>query len=144
LMVIGHFDPAHLPDALAAQVERVKFSTYTKYTAALARADCAVMPLCDDIFNRCKSAVRVIDAASVGVASIVGTVGDLQNVVVDGKTGFVAKSPQDWQRALERLAADQSTARDMGKAARADLESRWQGSDAAHIIAPELIKWVEG
>ena len=144
LMIIGHFDPAHLPEALAAQVETVKFSTYTKYTAALARADCAVMPLCDDIFNRCKSAVRVIDAASVGVASIVGTVGDLQNVVVDGKTGFVAKSPQDWQRALEKLAADQSTARAIGKAARADLESRWQGSDASHIIAPELIRWVEG
>lgn len=142
LMVIGHFDPSHLPAVLAPQIETVKFSTYTKYTAALARADCAVMPLCDDIFNRCKSAVRVIDAASVGVPSVVGTVGDLQNVVVDGKTGFVAKGARDWQRHLEALAA--GAARKMGDAARADLEARWQASDASHIIAPELIKWVEG
>jgi glycosyltransferase involved in cell wall biosynthesis len=143
LMVIGHFDPAHLPSELVAQVETVKFSTYTKYTAALARANCAVMPLCDDIFNRCKSAVRVIDAASVGVPSIVGTVGDLQNVVRDGTTGFVAKTPQDWQRALETLGSDVKAARAMGGAARADLEARWAGSDASHIIAPELVKWVE-
>lgn len=144
LMVIGHFDLAHLPGRLAEQVETVKFATYPKYTAALARANCAVMPLSDDIFNRCKSAVRVIDASSVGVPSVVGTVGDLQSVVVDGKTGFVAKTPQDWQRALETLAADPGAARAMGQAARADLETRWQGSDADHIIAPELIKWVEG
>ena len=142
-MVIGHFDPDHLPEDLVDRVETVKFSTYTKYTAALARAHCAVMPLCDDIFNRCKSAVRVIDAASVGVPSIVGTVGDLQNVVQDGKTGFVATSPPAWQRALETCAADVAATRAMGAAARADLETRWQASDADHIIAPELIKWVE-
>jgi len=144
LMVIGHFDPRHLPSELLAQVETVKFSTYTKYTAALARANCAVMPLCDDIFNRCKSAVRVIDAASVGVPAIVGTVGDLENVVVHGKTGIVTRTPRDWQHALEQMAADVQATRAMGQAARDDLETRWQASDASHIIAPEVLEWVQG
>lgn len=143
LMLIGHFDPDHLPDALVDQVEAVKFSTYDRYLAALAKADCAVMPLCDDIFNRCKSAVRVIDAASVGVPSIVGTVGDLSNVVRDGETGVVAQSTEDWAEAFRNISADADKARTMGQAARSDLEAQWSGSDSPHIIAPELLNWVK-
>ncbi len=143
LMLIGHFDPDHLPEALVDQVEEVKFSTYDRYLASLAKADCTVLPLCDDIFNRCKSAVRVIDAASVGVPSITGTVGDLQNVVRDGETGFIAQTKDDWATALETLSSDVSKSRQMGQAARSDLETRWSGSDAAHIIEPELLNWVK-
>ena len=143
LMLIGHFDPDHLPEALVDQIEAVKFSTYDRYLATLAKADCAVMPLCDDIFNRCKSAVRVIDAASVGVPSIVSTVGDLSNVVRNGETGFVAQSTDDWTVALETLSANADKTSQMGQAARDDLESRWSGSDAAHIIAPEILNWVK-
>lgn len=143
LMLIGHFEPAHLPDGLVGQVEAVKFATYDKYLAALARANCAVMPLCDDLFNRCKSAVRVIDAAAVSVPSLVGTVGDLKNVVRHGETGLVSQTAEDWARALETLAADPGAAREMGAAARKDLEERWHGSDAPHIISPDVLKWID-
>ncbi len=143
LMLIGHFDVTHLPEALAEQVDVVKFSTYGRYLSSLAGMDCAVMPLCDDVFNRCKSAVRVIDAASVGVPSVVGLVGDLRHVVRDGTTGMIARTPQDWQDALEAMAEDRGrAARVMGAAARQDLESRWSGSDAPHIIDPALLDWV--
>nr|WP_246455839.1 glycosyltransferase [Sulfitobacter aestuariivivens] len=144
LLVIGHFDQKHLPEALVDQVESVSFSTYPKYAAALARADCAVMPLSDDIFNQCKSAVRVIDAASVGVPSIVGTVGDLKNVVRDGETGFVASDKADWATALETLGRDAALARQMGQAASRDLEETWVGSDSAHIVSSEVLEWVKG
>lgn len=144
LMVLGHFDLSHLPKALGPRIERVKFTGYADYLAALARANCAVMPLCDDIFNQCKSAVRVLDAASVGVPSIVGTVGDLHNVVRPDVTGFVATGAGQWAGALRALAEDPAAGRAMGQAARRDLERRWQMSAQDHIIAPELIEWVEG
>lgn len=143
LMLIGHFKPEHLPEGLIDQVETTKFGTYALYLEALARANCAVMPLCDDIFNRCKSAVRVIDASAVAVPSLVGTVGDLSAVVKHGKTGFVAQEISDWTNALEALAADPALGRKMGNAARVDLETRWHGSNDAHIISPEVLKWVE-
>lgn len=143
LMLIGHFKPEHLPEGLIQQVETTKFGTYALYLEALARANCAVMPLCDDIFNRCKSAVRVLDASAVAVPSLVGTVGDLAAVVKHGETGFVSVRPSDWIDALETLAADPALQRKMGQAARDELEARWHGSDGAHIISPEILKWVE-
>lgn len=143
LMLIGHFKPEHLPKELVRQVETTRFGTYGSYLAALARANCAVMPLCDDIFNRCKSAVRVLDASAVGVPSIVGGVGDLKNIVRDDETGFVARTTADWVAALEALAKDPGLGRKMGQAARHDLETVWHGADGPHIIAPELLDWVE-
>jgi glycosyltransferase involved in cell wall biosynthesis len=144
LLLMGHFNVAHLPDAVATRTEIVTFATYDKYLATLARAVCAIMPLADDIFNRCKSAVRVIDAASVGVPSIVGTVGDLQNVVRHGKTGIIARTPQDWHDALVRFESARAATALMGRAARRDLETRWSAQNADYIIAPEIVDWVRG
>ncbi|SFJ71099.1 glycosyltransferase [Jannaschia pohangensis] len=144
LMLLGHVDLKRLPGALADKAEVAAFSTYDKYLAALARADVAVMPLADDIFNRCKSAVRVIDAASVSVPAIVGPVGDLPQMIRDGETGVVADGPAAWAAALEMLSTNKGQAAAMGRAARTDLETRWTGQAADHIISPGLIDWVRG
>ncbi|MDF3415049.1 glycosyltransferase [Sulfitobacter sp. M57] len=143
LMLIGHFDLTHLPEGLKPQIETVAFRDYDRYLSAVARADCTVMPLCDDAFNRCKSAVRVLDAASVGVPSIVAGVGDLASVVNSGETGIVVQQGGSWMQALREIAACPKAAAQMGRNARANLEERWCASDQPHIIAPELIEWVE-
>lgn len=144
LMIVGHFDEKHLPAVFRDRIEKHPFTTYEDYLATLAGADCAVMPLTDDIFNRCKSAVRVIDAASVGVPSIVGTVGDMANMVRHEETGFVAQQASGWGAALDALASDRAAAREMGRRARSDLESRWSGLAEPHIVSPELLEWVQG
>lgn len=144
LTILGHFDTTLLPEGLRDRVETHGFSTYTRYLKALARCNVAIMPLTDDAFNRCKSAVRVIDAASVGVPSLVGTVGDMQAMILPGQTGMVLETTRDWGAALDGLGADPDAARAMGQAARADLEARWGGVPEAHIIDPEVLEWVRG
>lgn len=143
LMVLGHFDATRLPKAISSRIEAHPFTSYGDYLGHLAQANCAVMPLADDLFNRCKSAVRVIDAAAVSVPSITGTVGDLAQMIQPGQTGFVAEQPADWTNALEHLARDPAAAAEMGRRARAELELNWSGSDASHIISPELLQWVK-
>ncbi|WP_274594859.1 glycosyltransferase [Parasedimentitalea marina] len=123
---------------LQKQVETHPFTTYARYLETLALADCAIMPLANDIFNSCKSAVRVIDAASVGVPSIAGTVSDMAHVIRAGETGLIADEPEAWTTAFEQLARDPDTARKMGNAARADLETRWSGQPEDHIISPKF------
>jgi len=144
LMILGHFDERLLPESLRGRIEKHAFSTYDAYLRILAQADCALMPLTDDIFNQCKSAVRVIDASAVGVPSIVGTVGDMCNVTVDGRTGLVVKDGTGWLRALETLAGDRDQAAEMGRSARRDIETRWAGGEGAHIVSPDVIEWVKG
>jgi len=147
LAILGHFDTQRLPQALRGQIETHRFATYDRYLATLATADCAVMPLTDDIFNRCKSAVRVIDAAAVGVPAVVGRIGDMAQMVQDGVTGRVlpAGAAAGWGAALEELAAENgAAAARMGQAARADLEANWAGQPALPIVEPEVLEWVRG
>lgn len=142
LMILGHFDRNRLPRAMARQVEWHGFSDYDGYLQTLAQADCAVMPLSDDLFNRCKSAVRAIDAAAVGVPVICSAVGDFPNVIEPGRTGLIAHNPQDWADALRRLVTDPKGARAMGLRARRTLEMRWSGQPHPHIIDRALSDWV--
>lgn len=143
LLVLGHFRPELLSETLRSRIETQPFSDYATYLGHLARADAAVMPLADDLFNRCKSAVRVIDAAAAGVPAIVGTVGDLSAMIDPGVTGFVAATPADWTTAFETLAADKAATTEMGQKARLGLENRWSANASDPIIDPELVSWVK-
>ncbi|MGR3637587.1 MAG: glycosyltransferase [Shimia sp.] len=143
LVILGHFNLKLLPEGLRGQVETHPFSDYETYLEKLASVDCAVMPLTDDIFNRCKSAVRVIDAASVGVPSIVGSVSDMAEVVDDGQTGHVIASGGSWAEALDKMATDQTRTKEMGRQARQLLESRWSARLDAPVVDPEIIRWVQ-
>jgi len=142
LLILGHFRTDLLPKAMRGQVETRPFTGYDEYLTHLARADAALMPLADDLFNRCKSGVRVIDAASVGVPSIVGTVGDMATLLTPGETGFVARTGPHWTTALEVLAREPGMAAQMGRRARADLETGWSARLTAPVVESGLIDWV--
>ena len=142
LTIIGRFDTQKLPKRVQNRVEMHPFTDYATYMKLLATVDCVVMPLCDVVFNRCKSAVRVLDAASVGVPAIVSSVGDLHTLVKSGETGFVAARNQDFSDALNTLAADPKAAQVMGQKARQNIEDNWSGQDVPHIIDPEIMRWV--
>jgi glycosyltransferase involved in cell wall biosynthesis len=144
LVVLGHFDKNLLPGELRDQVEMHPFSTYDHYLHNLAMVDCAVMPLTDDAFNRCKSAVRVIDASAVSVPSLVGTVSDMANFVQDGQTGHVIGEGGSWLDALEGLARDPKQTRAMGKTARQVLQSEWCARLDPPVLDREVLDWVRG
>lgn len=144
LVIMGYFDRKLLPPALARRTRIVGFADYPDYLAHLARADCVVLPLNDDAFNRCKSAVRALDAAAVGVPCIVSDVGDLPNVVRHGHTGLVAETDADWIAGLRQMAASSEMVAQFGLAARREIETQWCASDAPHIIDPEMLRWIEG
>ena len=142
LLILGHFPQDTLPEDLEGQIHYEPFTTYTRYLQHLAAADCAVMPLADDPFNRCKSAVRVIDAASVGLASVVSDVGDLAAVVRHGRTGLVAGQGNSWRDLLEELALDRSRTAAIGNEARRDLEKRWSARLEAPVMDTDFARWV--
>ena len=144
LLLLGHVERGKLSRALAARTDTTPFSNYDAYLNTLARANCAVMPLADDVFNQCKSAVRVIDAAAVSIPSIVGPVGDLAHMIQDGQTGHIAHTSDDWFATLTDLAADPQRTTEMGAAGRRDLEKRWSDPQASKCVAPEIIDWVKG
>ncbi|MEM6374608.1 MAG: hypothetical protein AAF672_04645 [Pseudomonadota bacterium] len=144
LVIQGHFDLKLLPQSLRDRVEMHKFRDYNRYLETLATVHCALMPLTDDPFNRCKSAVRVIDAASVAVPSIVGRVSDMAAMVQDGVTGRILDQGSGWRAALEEMAADRAMTAAWGQAARTELLANWTAQPRWPVVEPDLIAWAKG
>jgi len=82
----------------------VPFSFYPTKLRGL-RFDIGIAPLIDNEFNRCKSAIKFYEMAIAG-ATFVGSKTVYSVEVVDGETGFIVESGQEWVNTLNMLIKD--------------------------------------
>jgi SAM-dependent methyltransferase len=90
---------------------------YETYQDLLARSEISFMPLADTPFNRCKSDLKFIEAASYRVTALASHV-VYANTVQDGRTGMLFRDTNELQRHLARLVSDPQLGRSIGGAAR--------------------------
>lgn len=85
-------------------------ASYPRFPGFLRRAarwDLAIAPLVDDPFTRCKSDIKLLDYAALGVPGIYSDVPAYRESVRDGETGLlVPNEPYAWEGALERMLGD--------------------------------------
>ena len=93
---------------------------YPTYLGLLGGSDISFMPLADTPFNRCKSDLKFIEAASHRVTPLASrTV--YSGSVRDGQTGMLFADVTELRDKLRRLLADRPAARAMADAARAEV-----------------------
>ena len=93
---------------------------YDAYQDALARSEICFMPLADTPFNRCKSDLKFIEAASFRVAALASpTV--YADSIEDGRTGMIFRDPAELQQRLVRMLANPDQARGLADAARREV-----------------------
>ncbi len=90
---------------------------YATYLSLLAGCEFSFMPLADGPFNRCKSDLKFLEAASCGVTAIASNV-VYANTIEDGRTGVLFRDARELQQKLLHLIAQPDSARAMGLAAR--------------------------
>ena len=93
---------------------------YDTYRSLLAESEICFMPLADTPFNRCKSDLKFIEAASFRVAALASpTV--YAGSIEDGRTGLIFRNAQELQQRLIRLVATPAAAKGLAEAARAHV-----------------------
>ena len=105
---------------------------------SLSEVHVGLAPLTDDAWSRGKCGFKVLQyfaAAKPVVASPVGVNADL---VEEGKTGFHARTTDDWVEALGNLAADPDLRARMGAAGSAMVESGYGREQTAERLADFL------
>lgn len=135
LKVIGYLN---LPDSfkdLARRIDVLPFSGYQDYLAELAQCDFSIVPLVDDAFNDCKSAIRYLDAASVGVPTLASAVGDMKHVVKNGETGITV-SNSGWTEALHRMTTDAGLRQRLSAAALTDVRANHSTTGLFDRLSP--------
>lgn len=99
--------------------------------------DVGVMPLTDDPWSRGKCAFKLIQCMACGVPVVASPVG-ANNEVVTAQCGILADGDSAWLDALERLVADESLRRSMGRACRERVEQHYSLAVAAPRLAAVL------
>jgi glycosyltransferase involved in cell wall biosynthesis len=132
LVIVGHFDLAAVPELApyAARIEIRPAVSLLGLHAEVARFDVNLAPLeTGNPFCEAKSPIRCTTAALVAVPSVVAATAPLQAAVIDGETGLVARSIDDWGTMIARLLNEPVRRAAFGAAARIDVIARF-GPDA--------------
>src|SRR5207245_190948 len=99
------------------EVETLPWS-HVSEVDAIRQFDIGIMPLPDEPWERGKCGYKLIQYMGCGVPVIASSVGVNAKIVVHGRTGLLANTPQEWLAALRTLLADAMLRRSMGLAGR--------------------------
>lgn len=105
---------------------------------ALKRYDIGLMPLPDQDWSRGKSGGKARTYMASTVVPVVSAIGYNNELLRHGETGFLCKTKDDWRKALEKLISDKALREKMARAARKDVEERFDPAGQAAKIAALL------
>jgi len=124
--------PVRLPQSLAgfeAQIRCVSLSGWAEFQEAMADWDIALAPLTHSAFNDAKSAIKWLEAASLGVPVIASPAASFRRAIMHGETGLLAGTRRQWRAALRRLIHDPLERARLGRTALQTALSDWQLTD---------------
>ncbi len=120
------------------KVENVPWSAQAE-VGALAEADVGIAPLPDNPWTRGKCAFKVLQYMAASLPVIASPVGANRDVIVDGETGILAGSAEQWREAIEKL-SDRALRMQMGAAGRRRVEAEY----AEPVIVERVLATLRG
>jgi glycosyltransferase involved in cell wall biosynthesis len=80
--------------------------------------DIAIAPSEDTVFNRSKTWIRALEMGALGIPIVAQNSLPYSDYVIDGKTGFLVDTEQEWEDRLNELIHDPEMRAEMGAAAK--------------------------
>jgi glycosyltransferase involved in cell wall biosynthesis len=104
--------------------------------ADIAAADVGISWVPDDQWSRGKCGLKVLQYMAAGLPVVANPVGVQADLVRNGETGLLARTPAEWVEALRLLAGDPGLRRRLGEAGRRRVEAEFSiASGAARWLA---------
>lgn len=140
LTLVGEIDLGRFPELrdCMAQIEARPRVRWCDLPREVARFDVNLAPLePGNPFCECKSEIRCTMASMVGVPTIASPTLPQRGAIIDGASGWIAWSPEDWERGLKEALSSAECRMRRGIAARDDAKMRfgWANAGSAWVIA---------
>lgn len=92
-------------------------------------ADILITPLTEDIYNKCKSNIKFLEGSSAKKPGVWQRIRQYEEIVKDGKNGFLAGKDTEWYKAIKALIDDPVLRQRMGEEAFTTVEDEHQIQD---------------
>jgi hypothetical protein len=126
----GPLGPELLPGRM---VEHPWRASVRRYYLGLSM-DIGIGPLAPTMFNACKSSLRAVEYAALGIPAVLSDEPPYRGWVDDGVTGVLISRDQSWRGALTALARD--------PAARASMSARARDRAADWTTERNITRWL--
>lgn len=126
-------------EALAGWIRHQRMS-YEAMHSFLHDMDINLAPLTTSLFNDCKSELKIFEAGLHRVPTIASATTSYRECIVNGKTGILAKSHDDWKAAIINLIDNSNLRRDIGRGAYDTALSNF----AAKNVAQGYLDYITG
>ena len=103
---------------------------------ALSGFDMGLMPLTNDEWTRGKCGFKLLEYMAAGIPAIASPVGANEEIIQNGRNGFLASSEEQWIERIEALLDNQPLRQQMGEEGRRIAESEY----SVRVMAPRLVK----
>ena len=136
LLIVGKLQLDSRFDRFAKQIERLPLQPWDSLPRVIrTRVDVNLAPLePENLVTDCKSCVKYLEAALVGVPTIASPRPDFRRAIEDGRNGFLADDATAWHDRLQALIASPELRRDLGAAAYEDVRR----NHTTRVSAPRL------
>ncbi|MDO5722974.1 MAG: glycosyltransferase [Flaviflexus sp.] len=114
----GYVEPGPALAAYAGRIRRLEFMDWLALPGVLRDVDICLAPLTDTSFNEAKSAIKWLEAALAGTPTVASPTEPFRAAITHGATGMLARTPEEWTRALLFLIDHPRRRQAMGRAAR--------------------------
>lgn len=105
-------------------IEILDWSEDTEATN-LQASDVGIMPLLDNSWEQGKCAYKLIQYMACGLPTVASAVGANNEVVLQGKTGYLVKTVNEWVDALEKLLINEDLRYKFGAAGRERVKNKY-------------------
>jgi glycosyltransferase involved in cell wall biosynthesis len=113
--------PLHL-DGVTVENEPWRLETEQ---ANLSSFDIGIMPLWDSVWTRGKCGYKILQYMGVGTAVVASDVGVNSEIITSGENGFLAKTEDDWVKAIASLIENAAQRKSFGLRGRELVEARY-------------------
>jgi len=114
-------------------VRAVAWSAETE-VEEVSRFDIGLLPLARTPWNERSFFLKLVQYMALGVPTVATPMGAVPDVLEHGRTGLIARTPEEWQEALELLAGDPDLRERMGAEAARVAQKRFTLQANADLI----------
>src|SRR5574338_276441 len=123
---------------MAAEHVEIREWNEAREVADLQSMDIGIMPLEDDPWAQGKCGFKLIQYMACGLPVVASPVGVNAQIIREGETGFLCRTPEEWLVRIRRLASDADLRRQMGSRGRDLACAEWSLQKWAPQIATLL------
>ena len=135
LLTVGHIDVRETFGRFGARHSHLPLMPWQRLFEVMSEVDVNLAPLeRRNPFTECKSSIKYLEAALVGVPTIATPLSDFQRVIESERNGCLADSKEAWRDGLRQLVESASLREALGARALEDALAKHTTSSAA----PEL------